>query len=1180
MYFSGITLQGFKSFLDETTIPLEVGLTGVVGPNGCGKSNVVEALRWVMGESNARKMRGDDMDDIIFMGTSSRAARNLAEVTLNIVNEDKSDPLPHPWQDLNELAVKRTLTRGAGSSYRINGKEVRGKDVQYLFMARATGASSASMVAQGRISNIINAKAGERRMVLEEAAGVRALSARRHESELKLEATNKTLAEVGNIIAGLEAAQGKLLKDAKQAELYRTLSKEISDLEVSILTIKHYLESNKIKNLEQELFQLQKEQNDLIAGEGKTARELATEAEQHIGLKSEMESLNNEFIESGRLLTELKAEEKRYQNELLLTRQRHEEIKLDLDNALKEINQSAEQERVLLLNCEAREQKFPQEEEALRALQKNEQDVLLALKAKEDTFASKQKVFGEWLQAQSRATSELNYLQEALTGYQTQHQAKTKQLAEVEAKLASLKERGDAKTSVATAEKKYNQAEKDYNQLQKNLNQTKNDWLEKKESYQNELTEKQRALHQAEVAQKEMSAEITALKKMLGAGEDDLLTLMEVASGFEKALAVALMDEVESGLEETKQQHWQGFGAEQFIGQTSRLALPPLLAKVSAPKPLTRNLTMTYWVEKFSDGKRHQAELSPGEKIVSKDGGLIRWDGFTINPMTGAEDSASRKLSAKNRLKKLNSDWPALEKNSEQLALAMTTWQAKETAVLKKMADEVTALEQKMIAQNHLVAESKKQWQESQGAMMASLGQQEQLNTTRNILTTEIDNLAAQITKGEKSVTAHIKTHGNAQDEIEKRQQAMNDEEEKLKQLRQQHIDAQLQFQQQQQLVNRHHEDLKNMHLNVAEVMKRKQEKEKQIILLKERLETANDNIAKLSTLPAELLEKIAFQERAYQVKKDAQTAVGEKLLSAENMMRDKNKELKEWQEKLYMVREKIARAETLAQVSKDNLQNLAQESEGKELIAIEAVQATIGEKVTINEGFLSKQELSLRDKINKRERMGPVNLLADQNLQETAADIEKLSTEKKDLDEAVAKLQNAIAKLNSEARQKISEAFHQVNENFARLFKILFGGGEASLYFDGDSDPLTAGLEFTVHPPGKKPGPLSLLSGGEQTLTALALIFAVMDMNPPPIAVLDEVDAPLDDANIHRFTQLLRQRKVDNPQTRYLVITHHRLTMARMDRLFGVTMAEKGLSTIVGVNLETAAALAGKKVA
>ena len=1180
MYFSGITLQGFKSFLDETTIPLEVGLTGIVGPNGCGKSNVVEALRWVMGESNARKMRGDDMDDIIFMGTSSRAARNMAEVTLNIVNDQSTDPLPHPWQDLNELAVKRTLTRGAGSSYRINGKEVRGKDVQYLFMARATGSSSASMVAQGRISNIINAKAGERRMVLEEAAGVRALSARRHESELKLDATNKTLAEVGNVIAGLETAQSKLLKDAKQAEAYRTLSSEIAGLEVMILTIKHHLESTKIKNLEQELFALQKEQNDLMAGEGKTARELAGEAERHLGLKSEMEILSNQFIEAGRLLTELKAEEKRYQNELLLTRQRHDEIKLDLDNALKEINQSAEQERVLLLNCEEREKKFPQEEEKLRTLHKNQQDVLVALQAKETTFAAKQKVFAEWLQEQSKATSELKFLQETLAGYQAQQQEKTKQLATIEEKLSSLSARGDLKTMVATAEKKYNQAEKERGQLQKNLDQSKKEWVEKKETYQAELTSKQRGLHQTEVAYKETLAEISALKKILGEGHDDLLTLMEASSGFEKALAVALMDEVESGLEETKQQHWQGFGAEKFNDHQSRLALPALLDKVSAPKPLARNLSLTYWVESFAEGKKHQSQLLAGEKIVSKDGGLIRWDGFTINPSLGADDGASRKLSAKNRLKKLNNDMPELQKTSEQMATAITTWQGKETAALKKLEEAISTLEQALMAQGVLALDEKKQWQETQSTMMASISQQEQLSTTKKILVAEIDNLASQIATSEKSIAAHLKANGGAGEHVAEKQTAITAEEEKLKQLRQQHVEAQLQFQQQQQLVNRHHEDLKNMHLNVTEVMNRKQEKEKQIILLKDRLETASENIAKLSNLPAELLEKIAFQERAYQVKKEAQTEVGEKLLSAENTMRDKNKELKEWQEKLYMVREKNARAETLAQVSRDNLAALAQESEGKDLITIEAVQKTLGEKTAINETLLSKQELSLRDKINKRERMGPVNLLADQNLQETAADIEKLSLEKKDLDEAVVKLQNAITKLNSEARQKISEAFHHVNENFARLFKILFGGGEASLYFDGDADPLTAGLEFTVHPPGKKPGPLSLLSGGEQTLTALALIFSVMDMNPPPIAVLDEVDAPLDDANIHRFTQLLRQRKVDNPQTRYLVITHHRLTMARMDRLFGVTMAEKGLSTIVGVNLETAAALAGKKVA
>ncbi len=1199
MFFSSITLHGFKSFLDETTIPLEVGLTGVVGPNGCGKSNVVEALRWVMGESNARKMRGDDMDDIIFMGTSSRAARNLASVTLNIVNDAPlnisadtaakkteasqaaaSHAFPHPWHDLSELAVKRTLSRGAGSTYRINGKEVRGKDVQYLFMARATGASSASMVAQGRISNIINAKAGERRLILEEAAGVRALGARRHESELKLEATNKTLEEVGNIIAGLESARNKLLKDAKQADNYRALSKEIVELEAMILTIKITLENNKIKKLEEELFQLQKEQANLISGETEAARMLATETEKNIGFKSEMEKLNDEFIEAGRALTELKAEEKRYQNELALTRQRHEEIKSDLDNALAESSQSAEQERVLLLNCETREKQYPAEEEKLHQLHKKEQDILAALTAKESTFASKQKIFADWLQTKSKASSELQFLKDSLLAYQQQIQKKKQELEDVEKKLASQSAQGNIKTMVTEAEKKYNQLEKNYGELQKKLDATKTNWLTKKEAQQLAKQEKQQAIHQQDIARKEMVAEISALKNILGEATDDILNLMEVANGFEKALAVALLDEVESGLEESKPSHWQHFGTEKLIDYASRLTLPSLLEKVSAPKPLTRNLSLTYWVEKFEEAKKMQQQLLAGEKIVSKDGGLIRWDGFTIKPGIASEDAASRKLSAKNRLKMLSEQLPALEKNNEKIRADMTTWQEKETANVKKMEEEIQGLEKELANQQTLVAEHRVSWQKLQSDMVSNLRLDEQLTTTKKILIGEISNLESQIEKAEKNIAAQAKTTDNDQADIQEKQSAIQAEEEKLKSLRQEHIDAQLLFQQQQQLVNRHHDDLKNLRANVGEVMKRKQEKEKQIILLKERIETAVENIARLSTLPATLLEKITFQEKTYDVKKNAQVNLGEKLLSTENNMRDIGKQLKSWQDKLSVLREQVARAETFADVARGNLQHFHQEAEGRELLPLEKIQSILGEKVAINEAVLAKQEIALRDNLAKRERMGPVNLLAEQNLQETATDMEKLIAEKKDLDEAVIKLQSAIAKLNSEARQKISEAFHQVNENFARLFKILFGGGEASLYFDGDSDPLTAGLEFTVHPPGKKPGPLSLLSGGEQTLTALALIFAVMDMNPPPIAVLDEVDAPLDDANIHRFTQLLRQRKIDNPQTRYLVITHHRLTMARMDRLFGVTMAEKGISTIVGVNLETAAEMVGKKVA
>ena len=1173
MYFSSISLQGFKSFLDETVIPLEVGLTGIVGPNGCGKSNVVEALRWVMGESNARKMRGDDMDDIIFMGTSGRAPRNLAEVALTIVNDPSHGPLPHPWQDLSELTVSRVLGRGEGSRYRINGKEVRSKDVQYLFMARATGSSSASMVAQGRVSNIINARAGERRLILEEAAGVRALSARRHESELKLEAASRTLEEVAKIIDGLETSKNRLLKEAAQAEKYSRLSQEITALEGQILTLQLWLQETSLNQHQQNMLGLQKEQAEMGANESKQAAELADLSEQHLTLKTAMEKAGEEVSEADRLLTELRAEEKRYKNELLLNQQRHADSQENLDNAVGEINQSAEQERVLLLNCDERERKLPEEEATLRRLQEQEQALMQGLHSEEARLSEQQQVVGQLTNQQSKINSEQQFLQTQWQDQEKQLARKKEQLAQLVAQLAASQKDSNERDTLTAYEQALKKHEGDQATLSTTLEKQRQTATNQRDQYQQALQQRQQSLHDNQLRVKEVMAEMAPLQKMVG-GAEDLLSLLTAEPGFEKALAVALSEEAESGLDDSKQQFWQAQGRTALAHQ-SQLTLPNLLAKVSAPAELTRNLGLTYWVKTFDEAKNHQSQLAAGEKIVSQDGGLVRWDGFTIKP--SQDQAASRRLAAKNRLTELAAQLPALTNEEEKNRTDLTLWQEGEVAKLNKTTASIADMSAQLTAINEQIETTRRDMQALQKKLLADVGRYEQWSTTKNILSEEITTIEAAMATAQKSLSDVMAITTREKEKVAAAEEMLKNQDAATRIARQKHIDARLAYQQQLQLVQRVEEELKNLRIDASEVMKRKQEKEKYIIVLRQKLDGVADAIGKLQTLPSELLEKITFQERTYAVKKEQQAKIHEQLLFAEQAIREKNRALKEWQDKGAAIRETMARVETHISVGQEKWQSLQQASEGKDLPPRDVVEAAWGK---LDEETLSKQDATLKDKIAKRERLGAVNLLADQQLQEMASEADRLTTEKKDLDEAIEKLHQAIDKLNSEAREKIATAFHQVNDKFAQLFKVLFGGGEASLYFDSDADPLTAGLEFTVHPPGKKPGPLSLLSGGEQTLTALALIFAVMDMNPPPIAVLDEVDAPLDDANIHRFTQLLRQRKADNPHTRYLVITHHRLTMARMDRLFGVTMAEKGVSTIVGVNLETAAELAGKKVA
>ena len=857
MKFKKIKVTGFKSFVDPTEIIIEEGLTGIVGPNGCGKSNVVESLRWCMGETSPKSMRGSGMEDVIFSGTSDRPARNNAEVTISLDNKDRS--APSEFNEEEEIQVKRKIEKDRGSEYRINGKEVRARDVQRLFADLSTGAHSPSLISQGRVGALINAKPIDRRAVLEEAAGISGLHSRRHEAELKLKAAETNLQRLKDIMKQLNSQITNLKKQAQQAETYKSISSEISRLEGIVMYLKwfnlkeSYEKSN--HNLQLSESQIQKYTLDVTQATTKQAQ-----------ANEKIKPLREKEIEAAAKLNRINLERESLDHE----EERIKEAKYNLEKTIQQIISDFEREQFQL---------------------KDSTKDLEILNAKKNSIDS------------SQGINEVD-----------------------NDKIDLLKEEKDQlEEQIADLEKNIEQ----YNIIK---NSKRDDWQRKIVSNEN-INSKHSTLKEVE-------------------GYDDTA-------------------------------NWTKIFTEKFYSSLSDIS------------------------EKVSDA----------EKISDK---------------------------AKIAYEKANSD----AKNAATLSLELRD-KLRQKDIEQKFSD----------------------W----------TYEYQRLNKTIKSSNEQIQELTLRKKKSE--------------------------------------------------------EELKKISNRPEEIAQRR----------------------------GQLIETKGFAETERQFAAD-------RLAEADNELKEIEASLRKAQNDLSNIRETKGRTEATKELAESRLQELADESQEK----FQCKPEQIIEKLEITDDLDSMQsnmertETKLDRLKQQRETMGAVNLRADLETKEIDDELEIMSTEKNELDAAIKKMRESIEELNKEGRTRLLKAFDTVNNHFKEVFVKLFNGGKAHLELIDAEDPLEAGLEMMVSPPGKKLQSMSLLSGGEQALTAMSLIFAIFLTNPSPICVLDEVDAPLDDANVERFCNLLDSIS-EKTQTKFMIITHHALTMSRMDRLFGITMAERGVSQIVSVDLKRA---------
>ena len=855
MEFKKIQLIGFKSFSEKTTFLIEKGLTGIVGPNGCGKSNIVESLRWCMGETSAKSMRGSGMEDVIFSGTSNKPSKNIAEVSINISNPERSGSFH--FKEIEEIEIRRKIERDKGSRFFVNDKEVRAKDAQMFFADLSTGAHSPSIISQGRIGSLVTAKPQDRRAILEEAAGISGLHARRHEAELRLNAAENNLKRADELRRQLEKQLTSLEKQAEEASKYKKISDEIRQVEAGLYFLK-------IREIDNEI---------------KVENEINEDAEKEF-------SLFNEKI-------------------------------LDLENSLKKL-----------------------------------EDELSPIRDKNLEIISRVQ----------RLNLELQNLDE-----ETDRMASEIETTKISFK--TIEEDEDREKSIVI----------DANSNQKRLNDEKDKLADIDSKYYDTEKQSDQDLEVAKINLTNEQKKIDTLLNSLSAGK-----ILEHKN---------TLDEIKNTINET-------------LNCIDKNQIQKARENLDNIK-----ISLSYIIQKISDSDDDEglAKINLKNETIKK---LQHEYTITYSKNQSIKDESTKRKERINNIDTEIESWKNLLINSEKMII--------------QLADRKVKLSQKL----------------------SMLEKQPNINAEK---------------KGQISENLRI-----SENEKESNQNKIN------------HLEQQI-------------EENKTSLNEVKESS----------IGVREKRASANATIIGLNKRKSDLIER----------------AEGDLNIKERNLL---------------------------------EFSNLEKEDEFPDTVT---------------------QEELLDKKKRDRDNLGSVNLRADEETGRYKNEITKMERDREDIVSAISKLKDSINELNQKGRERLLNAFDKVSRKFNEVYTKLFNGGNAKLELVDSDDPLDAGLDLLVSPPGKRLQSITLLSGGEQALTALALIFAVFLTNPAPICVLDEVDAPLDDANVTRFCNLLEElTKITS--TKFIIVTHHALTMSKMDRLYGVTMPEKGISQLVSVDLQKAESL------
>lgn len=1092
MDFKKLRISNFKSFVDPVEVNINEGLTGVVGPNGCGKSNLVEALRWVMGETSYKSMRTDAMDDVIFSGTENRPARNFAEVSLILDNKDRNAPNDYNKED--NIEIIRRIERESGSAYRVNGKDIRARDIQMFFADVSTGARSPSLVRQGQIDELISQKPEQRRKILEEAAGISGFHVRRHEAELRLNAANNNIDRLDDVLKELSSQIRSLRKQAREATRYKTLSEEIRNAQAVVLAVK-------LELINEELDDSNKKYNDAKKNHQDTINSLSRINTEEIQLVDELKPLKEKSASDAAKFQRLIIEMEGLDKELM----RQEQRIIELDDFI--LSTSSQLER--------------------------ENEILIDLKNSLSAYSNTEEKIKKKSQIQIQIDENLSLLKannEKINNFSSKYSQKE-----------NLEKITDNNKEIINSILSQIKREKDYHDSLNNLSKSENnlDSLSQKDNQIRELINKKTdELNQNESLINnivDLYSQKNVLEKLLGSSlhvKNSLIDKLEVEPGFENALDALLGDELYYSVDNDQPIHWE------YLGDFSEeLSLPkncePLSSFIKGSNVVNRRLRQTGLVKK-EDGQKLMSDLNFGQRLVSKEGDLWRWDGLVVS--SSSSSSAVKRLQQRNKLDEINQSIKDFEIKHEDIE-----------KLRKKSSDIQESITNSKIELDRVNTQIDAK-EDNAEKIIKSKNELSILNNKLEEFNSESNDNLKQLAEIKSSIDSFEIEFGG----IEKLRKIGEEYQETITTLK---ID-----------LDRISTEIESK----GDIEKKIPQAIDLISSLEERIQNYKNEKNNYTSLPEEIDKKKNTLNSLIEKARLEKLASEDKLTDLENKINSMRSKQRDVVEQEAQHRESEARLETLLQNNREKKDEIISQIDRD----LKLNNNQLLELVNFSEDNPRPDEITAEQNFerfkNEREVLGGVNLRADDELEEVQDRFDETKSEREDLDAAISKLKKGISGLNQESRERMKLAFNEVNEKFQNVFKKLFGGGHAELNFVDSDDPLEAGLEMLAQPPGKKLKSMESLSGGEKALTAISLIFAVFLTNPSPICVLDEVDAPLDDANVERFCDLIEDMS-KSVNTRFLIITHHALTMSRMDRLFGVTMQEKGISKLVSVDLKTA---------
>ena len=1171
MRLNSIKLSGFKSFAEPTNFQLPGQLVGVVGPNGCGKSNIMDAVRWVLGESKASELRGESMQDVIFSGSGNRKGASRASVELVFSNEDAR--AGGQWNQFTEIAVKRTLTRDGTSSYFINNQPVRRRDVQDVFLGTGLGPRAYAIIGQGTISRIIESKPEELRMFLEEAAGVSKYKERRRETENRLKDTRENLTRVEDILRELNSNLDKLEKQAEVASQYRGLQESGTLKLHQLWFLKHRDAASEQERVKNEVMAATNAFEERMAELRHGEAELETIRQAHYAASDELHtaqgSLAEAALEVSRLeeriryvvegrqrveqrLVELKAQTEQWQ-------ERQTEAQDELEQIAEQIAAADEQSEVLAAQAEEQAGNLPTVEDAVRAAQNrsNEQRTVVA--------SVQQQI--QVLAAESR---NIDDQRKQFNGRRERLDAERRQLAAPDMdRLAELKTQyGVAEEAQGVADARLHELNEQVPALDEDR-RAKQEQLNTEGGKQADLSARLDALRALqEKVQTEGKLKPWLAKHGLD-GLQGLWTKIHIESGWETALESALRERI-NALEVGRIETVRAFATD---APPAKLAFytPPQAAIANTHQTLPRlsdllrlgnhdqaglKALLNDWLEgvytaaNIDDALAARSKLTHGEVIMTREGHAVSQFAVAFY----APDSEQAGMLARAQ---------EIENLERQLrAQALIAEETRSSLIRAEAA--YTDASQRLITARREAGETQTRAHQLQVELLRLSQLAEQTSTRRNQLDGELAEVDAQLEElNERRATGEARfeeldmqlattqeRHAELDEAVITAERKLTDAREQLRSLERQAQEAQFSS---RSLAARRGELQRSIETSVQQAASNEQS----AVTLKEELERLTDASAQVGL------------EAALALKLDREAALGAKRSEYDDLtmrLRRADEQRLQHEQSLQPLRDRITKLQLEEQAAQ-----LGGAQFMEQLTAAEVNLEALAQNIADNNVKLYGLQGEI-DRINREiNALGAVNLAA---LDELTASRERktfLDAQNADLNEAITTLEGAIHKIDLETRDLLGSTFNQVNEHFGRMFPSLFGGGQARLVMTGD-EILDAGVQVMAQPPGKKNSTIHLLSGGEKALTAIALVFAIFQLNPAPFCLLDEVDAPLDDANTERYAKLVKEM---SKGTQFLFISHNKIAMEMAEQLIGVTMQEQGVSRIVAVDMEAAVSLA-----